>query len=340
MTRSFITLLIWISIALASPALQANTSKSPLAFDDYPLAEELDLPNWFRLSFLDLQESLDEAIQDGKRGLIIYFGRKDCAYCKALLEDNWGSPDIRDYTLEHFHVIAIDVRGQRTVTDFDGKTYTEKEFSARMRTDFTPSLLFYEAKGRLALRLPGFRPKYQFRAALEYVADAHYTKEPYRKYLARAEEALSFGHEELNEHDSFRQPPHNLDRSKKPAAAPLAVFFEHPRCHACDVLHGGPMSDPEVSTNLHNIDVVQIDTYSDTEVITPSGKKTTARQWAEDLNLNFAPTIIFFDQQGKEIIRIESVVRFYRLNNVLVYVLGKGYEKYPTFQIWRDQLNR
>ncbi|MCW9012459.1 MAG: thioredoxin fold domain-containing protein [Gammaproteobacteria bacterium] len=340
MTKTLTTIIIWFALHLVCSPSFAAQQNDPMAFDDYPLTDELDLPNWFNLSFLDLQDSLDEAMQAGKRGLIIYFGRKDCAYCKALLEGNWGSKDIRDYTIEHFHVIAIDVRGQRTVTDFDGKTYTEKEFSARMRTDFTPSLLFYDRKGQLALRLPGYRPIYQFRAALEYVADAHYYKEPFRHYLARAEEALSFGQEELNEHDAFMSPPYNLDRSKTPGNSPLAVFFEHPRCHACDILHGGPMSNPEVGTNLHNMDVVQINTASNTQVITPAGKKTTARQWADDLELNFAPTIIFFDPEGKEILRIESVVRLYRLNNVLVYVLGKGYEKYPTFQIWRDQLNR
>ncbi len=275
-------------------------------------------------------------MESGKRGLIIYFGRKDCAYCKALLEINWGSKDILEYTQKYFDVIAIDVRGQRTVTDFDGKTYTEKAFATRMKTNFTPSLLFYEKKSQLALRLPGYRPPYQFRAALEYVADAHYNKESYSEYLARAEEALSFGQEELNENDAFSSPPYNLDRSKKSAKNPLVVFFEHKKCHACDVLHGGPLSQQAIGIKLRNMDAVQLDTKSNTPVITPAGKKTTAKKWARQLQLSFAPTLIFFDEQGKEIFRVESVIRLYRLNNVLSYVLNKGYKKYPTFQIWRE----
>jgi thioredoxin-related protein len=318
----------------------ANQQSNALAFDDSPLADELELPNWFKLSFLDLQESLDEATESGKRGLIIYFGRKDCAYCKAQLEINWGSKDIIEYTQKYYDVIAIDVRGQRTVTDFDGKTYTEKSFASRMRTDFTPSILFYEKKGRLALRLPGFRPPYQFRAALEYVSDAHYKKESYSQYLARAENALSFGQEELNEHDAFAAQPFNLDRSKKPAKSPLIVFFEHKKCHACDVFHGGPLDEPEIGVNLYNMDAIQLDTDLNTPVITPSGKKTTAKKWAKELELSFAPTLIFFDEQGKEILRVDSIIRLYRLNNVLSYILSKGYKKYPTFQIWREQLNR
>lgn len=334
--NTFCCLFIFLLSSTAFSAQKADI----LEFDDSPLREELDLPDWFKLSFLDLNESLNEAIQAGKKGLIIYFGRKDCAYCKAQIEGNWGSKDIKNYTLEHFDVIAIDVRGQRMVTDFDGRTYTEKQFAVRMRTDFTPSLLFYEAKGRLALRLSGFRPPYQFRASLEYVADAHYKNEPFRSYLARAEEALSFGQEELNEHDAFQSPPYNLDRSRRAARQPLVVFFEHKKCHACDVMHGGPLSEPDISTQLHSIEAVQLDINANTPVITPSGKKTTAKQWAQDLDLSFAPALIFYDEFGKEIIRVDSVIRLYRLNNVLAYVNSKGYRKFPTFQIWRQQLNR
>jgi thioredoxin-related protein len=317
-------------------AQAARSTADPLAFDDTPLREALELPDWFKLSFLDLQDSLDEALASGKRGLIVYFGRKDCPYCQAQLEINWGEKDIVDYTRAHFDVIAIDVTGLRTVTDFDGRTYSEREFAARMRTDFTPSLLFYESHGRLALRLPGFRPPYQFRAALEYVADHHYLNEPFGDYLARAEQALSFGQKELNENEAFLPRPFFLDRSQQKGKRPLVVFFEHPVCHACDVLHGGPLSDPEVSAMLQQMDVYQINLASHEPVITPSGKKTTTNDWARDLKLSFAPTLIFFDENGHEIIRVDSVIRLYRLNNVLLYVLSRGYEKYPTFQMWRQ----
>lgn len=314
-----------------------------LVFDDYPLKEELHLPNWFSLSFLDLQDSLDDAVKEGKKGIILYFGRKDCAYCESLLEINWGDPAIIKFTQQHFNVIAISVRGDRMVTDFNGKTWSEKNFAAHKRTNFTPSLLFYNAKGQLALKLPGYRPKYQFRAALEYVADAHYQRESFRQYLTRAESALSFGSEELNEHDVFQKPPYNLNRIKNKKqnsqANPLVVLFEHPRCHACDILHGDTLSKPEVTTQLLELDVVQLNTMDNTPVITPDGKHTTAKKWAEDLNLTFAPSLIFFDETGNEILRVESVIRFYRLNNVLRYVIGKEYKKYSTFQDWLHQMH-
>ncbi|TNF32619.1 MAG: thioredoxin [Gammaproteobacteria bacterium] len=331
---------IFLHLLMVVTPTASALADDPLIFDDTPLSEALDSPSWFKLSFLDLQDSLNEAIAAKKAGMIVYFGRKDCAYCKAQLEVNWGSRDIVDYTRKHFDVIGIDVSGQRTVTDFNGKTYTEKDYSALTRTNFTPTLHFYNTAGQLVLNLRGYRPPYQFRAALEYVADAHYRREAFRDYLARAESALGFGLDEMNEHDAFLPPPFNLDRSKQASSTPLVVFFEHPRCHACDVLHAGPLSEPELNASIYNLEAVQIDTTSDTPVITPRGIKTTARQWARDLDLSFAPTLVFFDENGNEIIRIDSVVRLYRLNNVLLYVLSKGYKKYPTFQIWREQTRR
>jgi len=317
-------------------------AEQELIFDDSPLAEDLYLPDWFSLSFLDLKDSLDEALKDGKKGFIIYFGRKDCAYCKLLLENNWGDPVIAKYTQQHFNVIAIDVRGDRNVVDFNGRTWNEKSYSAHMRTNFTPTLHFYNARGQLALKLPGYRPKYQFRASLEYVADAHYNSQTFRQYLARAESALNFGSEELNESDYFMSPPYNLARNRPLAnnekRNPLIVLFEHVKCHACDVLHGDTFSNPEVTAQLNELDIVQLNTSEDTPVITPSGERTTAREWAEKLNLTFAPSMLFFDEQGREILRVESVIRFNRLNNVLRYVIGEEHKKFPTFQAWLHHL--
>lgn len=310
-----------------------------IVFDDRPLGDALVLPDWFKLSFLEIDSDITEAKEENKKGLIIYFGQKFCPYCKAHLENNWEQDDIVNYTQKNFDVIAINVKGQRPVIDIDGKTYTEKSFSALKKTNFTPSILFYNTKGQEVLRLRGYRPPYQFRAALEYVADQHYNKETFRNYMARAESALNFGKAELNSNDAFISPPYLLDRSRIKAELPLMVLFEQKKCHACDVLHGGPLAKPEIESQLLKFEVVQLDIYGKEFLITPDGKKFPANKWAEQLNINYSPTIIFFDPNGKEIIRIESVVWFYRLRSVLTYVLTGAYKKYPTFQLWRQAKN-
>ena len=332
--KYFIAILFISTLTLNGYALSDK-----ITFNDSPLDEPLILPEWFKLSFLEIKTDIEEAKEQNKKGLIVYFGQKYCPYCKAHIKNNWEQKDIVQYTKKNFDVVAVDVKGQRPVLAYNGKTYTEKSFSALNKTNFTPSILFYNTQGQEILRLRGYRPPYQFRAALEYVADEHYKKESFRNYMARAETALSFGKAELNKNDLFNSPPHLLDRSKIKAVQPLMVVFERKRCHACDVLHGGPFIRPEIESQLLKLEAVQLDINSEEKILTPDGKKLSTKQWAEQLNINYSPTILFFDENGKEIIRIESVVWFYRLRNVLAYVLKGGYKKYPTFQLWRQANN-
>jgi thioredoxin-related protein len=83
-----------------------------------------------------------------------------------------------------------------------------------------------------------------------------------------------------------------------------------------------------------------LNVWKNTPVITPGGERTTAKKWADELGLFYTPTLLFFDDHGKEILRVDSVVQFYRLRNVLDYVLSGAYREYPTFQQWRTATQR
>ncbi|MCG6861670.1 MAG: thioredoxin fold domain-containing protein [Chromatiaceae bacterium] len=304
-------------------------------FDDRPLSEPLEHPDWFKRSFLDLPHDLEEAVAAGKQGIMVYFGQRRCAYCYKLIEVNFGLADIVEYTRRHFDLIPVDIWGVDELTAMDGAVRTERDFALAKNTTFTPSILFYDRDGQEALRLRGFYPPYQFRAALEYVADGHYKRESFRDYLARGDGRMVFEPEDLNEEDFFTQPPFNLDRSRLAGKRPLAVFFEQGDCHACDVLHGEALREMAIYRDFEQLDNVQLDMWSDTKIITPAGERTTARKWAEDLGLFYAPSILFFDEKGEEILRVDSVVRFFRLRSVLNYLMSKAYLTEPSYQLWR-----
>ncbi|MEW8395037.1 MAG: thioredoxin fold domain-containing protein, partial [Candidatus Thiodiazotropha sp.] len=253
---------IVLSILLSSLSPQAfaiDSETDIFAFDDFPLEELLQYPGWFKKSFLDLPEDLSEAVANDKRGIIVYFGQKRCAYCKMLLEVNFGLSDISTYTRQRFDVIPIDIWSTEEVTTLDGEVVTQREYALYEETNFTPSLIFYDQQGSEVLRLRGYYPPYQFRAALEYVADEHYRKESFPDYLARGESGTAFEPGDLNEEDFFIPPPHNLDRSRFPGQRPLVVYFEQGNCHACDVLHGQPLRDPAINRLLRGFDNVQLD---------------------------------------------------------------------------------
>jgi len=300
-------------------------------FDDSLLEESLVHPDWFDLSSGSLTDDLQDAVKDGKKGLIVYFGQKRCPYCEKFLNVNLAASDISHYIQQYYKVIPIDVWGIQEVTDTDGIKYTEQDLSSHYKTTFTPALVFYDIKGKPVFRLRGYYPPYRFRAALKYVAEEFYKQETFREYLERAEPGLFFLQGGLTERDFFSEPPYILNHPKKPI---LAVFFEQGNCHTCDLLHSGPLIKGEILNELKKMDVVQLDMWSDTKVITPQGKDTTAIQWADDLGLYYAPTIIFFDETGNEIIRIDSVVEFYRLLGVLEYLNHQGFLTEPNHQEW------
>lgn len=321
-------------LLLAGAAFASTEDDAVYSFDDSPRAEDLHYPDWFNEPFLDLRADQAAAVADGKT-LVVYFGQKRCAYCHRLMDVNFGLADIVAYTRQHFAITPVDIWGVDEVTDLNGERLTERDLAQREGTDFTPSLLFYDRDGNEVLRLRGYYPPYQFRAALEFVNDEHYRRESFRDYLARGENRMVFEPGDLNEEDFFAPPPYQLDRSRIPSDRPLAVFFEQGDCHACDVLHGQALREHEIAGEFGALDSVQLDMWSDTPVVTPSGERTTARKWAADLGLFYAPSVVFFDEQGRERLRVDSVVGFYRLRNVLNYITSRAYLAEPDYQRWR-----
>lgn len=318
----------------------APTDDSELRFDDNPLEEAIEHPDWFKQSFLDLKQDLAEAQAAGKTGIAVYFGQSNCAYCKALMEMDFGKPDIAAYTQEHFDVISINIWGSREVIDPQGNSLNEREYAVRESTNFTPSFIFYNLSGEQALRLRGFHPPYRFRAALKYVAEGYYQRERLRDYMLRADPPPKFDMADLNEEDFFSQPPHMLDRSQFAADKPLVVFFEQGKCHACDILHTWPLREEEIAEALKDFEAIQLDMWSNTPVLTPDGQRLKARQWAAELGLHYAPTLMFFDERGKEIMRLDSLVHLYRLRNVLEFVRSGAYQDSPSYMIWRGDVRR
>jgi len=334
--RYWVLLLTLLLLAsLFGPGHAAGTDEAFPSIDDAPRTIDLETPDWFQLSFLDLQEDLERAAERDKKGLAVYFGMRHCPYCEVMLNVNLAAPDIQQYFSEHFDVIALDALGSRDVVTLEGEVVRERVFAASLGLNFTPAFTFYNADGEEIHRIRGYYPPYRFRAALEYVIDRHDREGSFREYLARADPPPKFEIDDINEQPFFQDPPHLLDRSRISAQRPLMVFFERRACHACDVLHSEPLTDEQVLERVQLFDTVQLDLDADTPVLTPNGERLTAREWGEQLDIHWAPTILFFDENGQEILRIDSVVGLNRLRHTMDYVLTRAYEEYPTYRRWR-----
>lgn len=288
------------------------------------------IPGWFKKSFLDLREDAAEAARSGKR-LLLYFGQDGCPYCAELFNNNLSQRHISDYTRRHFDAIDVNMWGDRDVTDFDGQVLTEKQLAARYKVWFTPTILFFDGKGKQVLRINGYYPPHQFLAALRYVAEKREDQLSFRAYYEKSNPPPASG--TLHRKPFFATSPYDLTRVTD---RPIAVFFEQKDCAGCDQLHEKILPLPETLAQVRRFHAIQLDRWSDTPVITPAGKKTTARAWADELNVLYVPAAVMFDG-GLEVVRLEAMFHAFHVQSVLDYAASGAYKTEPNLQRFLQQ---
>lgn len=125
-----------------------------------------DAPDWFDQSLLDFGEDVAAASKDGKR-VMLYFWLEGCPYCTRLVETTFKDPHIIARTRRGFVALALNVRGDREVTWTDGATMSEKQLAAYLKLRSTPTLVFLDEKGAIALRVSGYLAPADFERVLE-----------------------------------------------------------------------------------------------------------------------------------------------------------------------------
>ena len=284
------------------------------------------IPAWFTETFLDFREDIADAAKEGKR-LMVYFGQDGCPYCKELMQNNFSQKAIVDKTRRHFTAIAFNIWGDREVTWTDGRKFSEKQFAAFLKIQFTPTLLFFDERGRVVARLNGYYPPRRFDAVIDWIAGRMEDRVSLADHLERSvkEAANPALHDEL----FFLKPPYDLRRKAKRA---LAVFFETPDCGACDELHAEGFRRPEIAQSLERFDVARFALGERTRVITPGGERLPAEDWARALGIVYTPSVVFFGAAGREAFRIEAYLRPFHLAGSLDYVASGAYRREPNFQ--------
>lgn len=280
-----------------------------------------ELPNWFKKSFLVMQEDVEEASQQG-RHLMLFMHLAECPYCARLLDENFRRGDTKNFTEKNFDVIGIDIRGSSTVEWFDGKTYSEQELARMLKTIATPTMLFFDANGKTVLRLNGYRQPAVLRQALDYVHGKHYQSQSLAAYVEQQNKSAVY---------RFRPDPRFSDMTDfRGYSKPLAVIFEDRDCADCDEFHAKVLNHAAVQPELAKFRVVRLDAYSTSPITDIEGRKTTPKEWAQRLNVIYRPGVVFFNE-GKERMRMDGMQYHYHFRELLRYVSGRHYREHATF---------
>jgi thioredoxin-related protein len=286
-------------------------------------------PTWFKHSFLDLREDVAEAAEENKR-ILLFFHQDGCPYCAKLLNENFSIKEIVDKTVENFQVIEINIWGDNEVTDLNGEVTTEKAFAAGLKVMYTPTLMFLDEQGRKALRINGYFPPHKFSTALDYVAGKEETEQRFRDFLASRQPVAASG--KLHRQPEYLQPPYDLRPASRQGGKPLLVLMEMRQCPPCDELHRDILAHPDLQGVLSQFDIALLDVWSSDKLIRPSGEELSATQWATELNITYAPSLLFFDAQGREVFRSEAYMKRFHIHAVLDYVATGSYRQEPNFQ--------
>ncbi len=103
----------------------------------------------------------------------------------------------------------------------------------------------------------------------------------------------------------------------------LMILFHQAGCPYCNALVEKNLAQKDIETKVRkNFDVVAINLWGDREVVTIGGTAYSEKTLAESLKVQFTPTLIFFNEQGKVVLRLNGYLPPARFTLALDYVAG------------------
>ena len=293
-----------------------------------PSPHAIDIPRWFSNSLLDFQDEIPEATREGRR-VMVYFGQDGCPYCQKLMTTSFGPGPVADKMRKHFTAIAVNIWGDTEATWVDGRKFTEKTLARELKVQFTPTLLFFDTDGRVALRLNGYQPPEKLEPVLDYLIARRDRQETLAQYLASRAPAPKAAASRVDARYLMRDPS---QLARKPGAKPLAVLFEGPACKACDELHDEAFQRKAMQPLLARFDIARLLPGQPAQVVTPAGARIALDAWSRELGIGLLPTVVFFDARGAEVFRFEGYLRPFHIESAFDCVASGAYREQPQFQ--------
>jgi thioredoxin-related protein len=113
-------------------------------------------PDWFKESFLEIADDVDEASEAGKH-VLLFMEMNGCPYCFKMIEENFKDASYKAFIQHNFDVIALNIKGDREVTLNTETSATEKEIAETLGVTYTPTLIFLNNDNKPVARVNGYR---------------------------------------------------------------------------------------------------------------------------------------------------------------------------------------
>ncbi|MCW8955846.1 MAG: thioredoxin family protein [Gammaproteobacteria bacterium] len=112
--------------------------------------------NFFDESLGDFSEELALAREQGKKGILLFFEMDECPFCHRMKTTILNQPEVIAYFKKHFLIFPVDIEGDIEISDFQGKSITQKDFAFKEhRVRATPVMAFFDLNGQIVARYTG-----------------------------------------------------------------------------------------------------------------------------------------------------------------------------------------
>lgn len=219
------------------------------------------LPDWFENSFLEFSSDIKEAAAKGKH-LLVFIHLDNCPYCARMLDENFRSGKTKAVIEANFRVVALNMKGDRSLTWLDGSFQTEKALVSQLKVFASPTILFFDTSGKTVYRVNGYRSPQTFRQLIDFVRQRKYMTQSLASFTEQSSQASGY---------VFLPHPQFLNSANLSAnrGKPLAVIFEDRDCADCAEYHEKTFRHPEIMQEMKKFNIVRVDAYSDQALTDP-----------------------------------------------------------------------
>jgi thioredoxin-related protein len=277
-----------------------------------------EMPEWFKQSFLEIEEDIQEAEEENKH-LMIFLHLNDCPYCSKMVNE---LNLYKDKITPFFDVIAINIKGDKEVALNDMETTTEREMAQNLGVGYTPTMIFLDKNNTIVSRTNGYRKPSEFAKIMDFVKGKHYLKGSFVDYKNSLKKDVNY---KFIANKNFKNIK-DLSNIK----TPLAVIFESNDCVSCDYFHNNILKNNLVKNEFLKYTIIRLNADSNASIITPKGVKTTNKNFAKSLELTYRPGIILFNN-SEEKARIDGFLYSWHFSEMLRFVSGNHLEKFAGF---------
>lgn len=116
-------------------------------------AEQVEPEAFYNVvAFGDFQQNLQEALDKGKKGMLVYFYQDACPFCKKMEKEVFTRPIVHDFMHKYFDVYKVNIKGNKQFVDVDGDQLPQTDFAVQYRARATPTLIIFGPEGEEAVR--------------------------------------------------------------------------------------------------------------------------------------------------------------------------------------------